>query len=389
MTSGSAKPGDGATPPRKEREWSPKFWDGMRFSAWIRLLARNGFRVGWQRWPLVALITALSLYQVVCRWWQWLWIGRHAAHTRIEQAPIFVIGHWRSGTTLLHELLVLDDRHAYPTTFECFAPNIFLMSEDFAIRWLGFLLPERRPMDNMAAGWERPQEDEFALCNLGLPSPYLTIAFPNEPPQYPEYLSLEDVPADGVEHWKQGLLGFLREVTHRHRKRLVLKSPPHTARVRVLAELFPDARFVHIVRDPYAVFPSTVHLWKRLYRLHGLQKPNYEGLEKYVLDNFAKMYEAFSAQRGSIAPERLCEVRYEDLVADPVGQVERIYESLDLSDFDRVRPALEAYMARTKDYKTNRFELPDEQRAQIESRWASFFEQYGYEVQGSKTAAGQ
>ena len=42
-------------------------------------------------------------------------------------APVFVIGHWRAGTTLLHELLVRDPRHTYPNTYDCFGPNHFLL----------------------------------------------------------------------------------------------------------------------------------------------------------------------------------------------------------------------------------------------------------------------
>ena len=48
-------------------------------------------------------------------------------------------------------------------------------------------------MDNMTAGWDCPQEDEFALCNMGLRSPYLTIAFPNHPPQDQEFFELAEV----------------------------------------------------------------------------------------------------------------------------------------------------------------------------------------------------
>ena len=135
-------------------------------------------------------------------------------------------------------------------------------------RWLGFLMPSRRPMDNMAAGWARPQEDEFALCMMGQPSPYLTIAFPNRPPQFSEYLDLQNLPPRAVARWQRAYLGFLRRLTFKDPRRLILKSPPHTCRIKLLLELFPDARFVHIVRDPYVVFPSTVNLWKSLYLAH-------------------------------------------------------------------------------------------------------------------------
>ena len=83
------------------------------------------------------------------------------------------------GTTLLHELLIRDPRHAFPTTYECLVPHHFLMTESWLPKLLWWMMPSRRPMDNMPAGWDRPQEDEFALCLLGQPSPYERIAFPN------------------------------------------------------------------------------------------------------------------------------------------------------------------------------------------------------------------
>ena len=122
-------------------------------------------------------------------------------------------------------------------------------------------------MDNMAAGFDRPQEDEFALCMLGEPSPYLTIAFPNRGPQYGDYLDLEGLSPRALASWKRTLYQFLQKITFRNPKRLILKSPPHTARLKVLRNLFPEAIFIHIVRDPFVVFPSTVNLWKSLYRV--------------------------------------------------------------------------------------------------------------------------
>ena len=168
-----------------------------------------------------------------------------------------MIGHWRSGTTLLHELLVLDSRHTYADTYDCFAPNHFLVSSWLIRPTLGLLMPARRPVDNMAAGWDHPQEDEFALCNMGVPSPYLTAAFPNCPSQYPEYLDLRDVPPAAVQRWKDSLRWFLTCLTVRRPKRIVLKSPAHTCRIKVLLEMFPNAKFVHIV--PRSIRDLPVH----------------------------------------------------------------------------------------------------------------------------------
>ncbi len=364
-------------PPRKS-EWAPHFWEGCEFFGWLRLLVQNRFAVDWPYVYVAVIVTFVSLCHSVLRQVQEILFGEQVANTPIPDDPIFIIGHWRTGTTLLHEYLILDERHNYPTTYECLDPNHFLLTEDFFRRWLRFLVPSRRPMDNMAAGWERPQEDEFALCMLGVPSPYLTIAFPNRPPQYSEYLDLEGLSPRALRQWKQAFVRFLRQVTYRNPRRLVLKSPPHSCRIPVLLEMFPNARFIHIVRDPYVVFPSTVNLWKSLYRAHGLQRPTFAGLEEYVFSTFLRLYDRLEAGRRLIPPGRYHELRYEDLVRDPVGQMRALYERLDLGGFENLLPRLKTYLEGTRGYETNRYELAPELREAITHRWGEVIDRYGY-----------
>jgi len=347
---------------------------------WFRELARNRFHIGLRRWGMALIHSPLSCMNSFLWLLQAVFYERRIAQVELTPPPLFVIGHWRSGTTLLHELLVSDSRHTYPNTFACFAPNHFLLSSWLFRWWLWLLLPSRRPMDDMPVGWDSPQEDEWALCNMGLPSPYLTLLFPNHPPAYPEYLDLNGLSPAALEQWKSGLLWFLRCLTLHKPGRIVLKNPMHTCRVRTLLEMFPDAKFVHIVRDPYTIFPSTIKLWKRMYRYHGLQMPHYVGLEEYVLDTFVRMYEAFRRDRPLLSEKQFCEVRYEDLVRNPLGEMQRIYAQLELGDFENVRPAIEAYLQRTRDYKVNRHELTPQAREQIAQRWAWYFQHYGYEI---------
>jgi hypothetical protein len=362
----------------KDRFWIPRFWDGMCVVGWFSLLWRNRFAVAPIRIAMAVIVGGLSFFNSFLWLIQIVLFGRKIERTRIEHDPIFVIGHWRSGTTLLHELLVRDPRHTYPDTYDCFAPNHFLASGWWMKPCLRVLLPSQRPIDNMPAGWDHPQEDEFALCNMGLPSPYLTIVFPNRPPQCQEYLDLGDVSGPALNRWKSGLLWFLKCLTLREPKRIVLKSPPHTARIRVLLDMFPRAKFVHIVRDPYVLFPSTMNLWKRLYRDQGLQVPTGEGLDEHVFQTLTRMYDAFDRDRGLLGPGQFCEVRYEELVADPTGQMRRVYEELKLGNFESARPGIEAYFAGQKDYQTNRYQITPEMRAEIARRWGKYVERYGY-----------
>jgi omega-hydroxy-beta-dihydromenaquinone-9 sulfotransferase len=361
-----------------DRPWIPRFWDGMCPGGWFSLLIRNRFAVSPIRIGMAVLIGVLSLMNFFLWLLQAILLGRKIARAQITQPPLFVIGHWRSGTTLLHELLVRDARHTYPDTYACFAPNHFLLSGWLIKPCLRMLLPTQRPMDNMPAGWDRPQEDEFALCNMGVPSPYLTITFPNRLPQCQEYLDMTGVPPESLKRWKHAFLWFLKCMTLRSPKRIVLKSPPHTARIRTLLDMFPDAKFVHIIRDPHVIFPSTMNLWKRLYLDQGLQTPTYEGLDEHVYTTFTRMYEAFERDRGLLGPGQLCDVRYENLIADPVGQMRRVYQDLRLGEFNAVQPEIEKYFAGQKDYKTNRYQITPEMRAEVGRRWGDFLQRYGY-----------
>ena len=149
----------------------------------------------------------------------------------------------------------------------------------------------------------------------------------------------------------------------------------------MLLDLFPNARFVYLVRDPYVVYPSMMKTWKRLHQYHGAQAPKHAGLEAYVLKTFEHLHRVFEEDRALIAPERLCVMRYEDLVSAPVAQMHRIYDDLDLGGFEEVKPRLEKFVAGLSDYVPNRHDLPPELREQIASRLADYIEKYGYSTE--------
>src|SRR6516164_5407450 len=125
----------------KPREWMPRIWEGCDFFAWMRLLCRNRFAVGLPYVYIAVVITFVSACHTVLRLIQEALYGSRVRHTPVRESPLFILGHWRTGTTLLHELLILDERHSFPTTYECLVPNHFLLTEAFFRRCVRFLLP--------------------------------------------------------------------------------------------------------------------------------------------------------------------------------------------------------------------------------------------------------
>ncbi|MCE9525467.1 MAG: sulfotransferase, partial [Planctomycetales bacterium] len=218
---------------------------------------------------------------------------------------------------------------------------------------------------------------------LAAPTPYERMAFPNDPPPYMEFLDMEGCEEADLKKFETALRDFVKVITYLHGKRILLKSPPHTGRIAFLSRLFPGAKFIHIVRDPYALFPSTVRLWKSLDEVQGLQMPlgtaaDEKQREEYVFECLTRMYRGFEKQRPEIDPKNICELRYEQLIKNPVAELERVYQELGLEDFAAVQAPLEAYVSKQKDYQPNKHELDEELKAEIRRRWGEYFEKYGY-----------
>ena len=118
-----------------------------------------------------------------------------------------------------------------------------------------------------------------------------------------------------------------------------------------------------------------------MYTSYGLQRcPSTDVIEQQVFDTFEEMYDKFEESRPLIETQRFIELRYEELVRDPVTTLAQIYEQLELGDFAPVRPAIERYASRSRNYKTNKYELSDETQKQIEHRWQMAFERFRYPV---------
>lgn len=359
---------------------SPRIWNGMLPHDLGKLMRENRYRIDKVRWPMATIAFAATAVPAVSVPLQRWLFARRADGMPLVDDPIFVIGHWRSGTTLLHEYLTVDDRFASPTTFQCFNPLSFLVTEWWLKPATSFLLPKQRPMDNMQMGWDVPQEDEFALMTMGLPTTYRRIAFPNGIPRHLDYLNMKGIPHQEFNRWKQGLRQFLQYLNFKYRRRLVLKSPPHTGRISILREMYPRAKFVHITRHPLKFVPSTMHMWGALDWSNGFQLPTNASLRDYVFKCYERLYEGYWRDCQDVPSESLITIRYEDFVQQPLSSLEQIYERLGLEQFERVSGTLIEKIKKDSDYRPNQHPLADDLRDEIVQRCRRYCEVFGYDL---------
>ena len=234
-------------------------------------------------------------------------------------------------------------------------------------------------MDNMEISLASPQEDEFALCSSTLMSPFMACVFPRQKQKFERYLTFKSADATELAAWEKAFMGLVKRLQFRDGRPLILKSPPHTARIRLLLELFPQARFVHIHRNPYHVFQSSHRLFQIMFTWHGLQRPRLDDLEDWILRQYQEMYEAFFEQKKLIPTGRFHEVAFERLEQDPIGEIRNLYQTLSLPEFACVEPAVRRYVESLSGYRKNRFpELSREMRERIAREWRVCFEQWGY-----------
>lgn len=354
---------------------------GSGLSNWLKTLFRNRFRVSLKKLPVAIIITVVSFFNSVLFWTEYVLLGFWVSRVRIQEPPVFILGHWRSGTTLVYELFNLDKRNVCPKTWDCFAANHFLLTGWLLKPLFSLLLPAKRPQDNMAVAMDLPQEDECALGCLGAPAPYMHFLFPDSRETYFSLYDIEQQDEKAQKKWQRTYLWFVKRLLFQNPGRFVSKSPTHTFRIKTLLKLFPDARFVHIFRNPFDVFQSTMKLYQSMYREYHVGAYSEAGLDDFVIRLYAQMDRKFEQTRQLIPKDHYCQLYYEDLVEHPDREMRRLYQTLNLGDYDAsLARALKAYFDERVEYRKNRLKQPSALPFHVRKRLAFFADKHGYDT---------
>jgi omega-hydroxy-beta-dihydromenaquinone-9 sulfotransferase len=334
----------------------------------------------------VALMTAASVAAAPLALAESMAFGRKLRRASV-QPPIFIVGHWRSGTTHLHNLLCQDPNFGYLTTYQAMAPDCSLVGDPWLRQLLSCVMPARRPMDDMDWPLDAPQEEEIALGKVLPWSFYNQFLFPRRARElFDKYVLFNGARPADLEEWKRQYLRILKVATlHAGGKRLVLKNPVNTARIGLLLEMFPPAQFIHIHRDPYEVFSSTRNLHRKVLAFSALQRVSSSDVDETVLHLYDAMMRRYLDEKERIPGRQLIDVRYDELVQRPLEVMERLYTRLGYDHFAHMRPRIEAYLRDLHGYRKNTFSpLTTEETARIEARWDFAFAALGYETGTSR-----
>lgn len=331
----------------------PHFMAFAPLDVWLRLLARA--RVSPRYWPRLAFALLSSALATVLTLPERLVLGVWRPWRKPRPAPaLIVLGYYRTGTTHLHYLLSCDPRMRTPVWCETLAPQGYALSWSFLRVFMIPFVSARRPQDDVAIGPDWPAEDDFALNNWALasslPGRFVT---PSHHDWYARFHDLAGLSEGERSRWEETQRAFVWKIASLGRgRRVLLKTPSHTARARALREMLgPDARFIHISRDPAAVIRSNVSMAQRLGVYNLEEPPAGDEVRRRIIAEYATTEAAYDRDRAAMPASVCTEVRYEDLVADPIGQLRSIYTALGIEWSDAFETRARGYLAEVRGYR--------------------------------------
>lgn len=304
-------------------------------------------------------------------------------HT-ITHHPIFVLGFYRSGTTYMHEFLSQDDRRGYHSVFQMIFPEIMLSSE----RWLlpimqgmSNLFNMQDPVHRIPLSWRfLGEEDATMTTSLNPMGAQWGYFFPTKMMDYfNKYVLFENLSEVKKEAWVNSFIYLLKKISIANNgKQLVLKSPPQTARVKLLLSLFPQAKFIFIHRNPYEVFASNRRFWKVADNIYTIGKTKNADIDSIILDTYYKTMDRYLLEKSAIPRGQLAEVAYADFIDKPLENMKRIYETLAIDDFDHCSAQMTSFASQQSVFTRLEHKLDSRDIERVSEKWGSFIKYWDY-----------
>lgn len=327
---------------------------------------------------------AIALSAALLRWpfttYERRWVSQ-AEPPASEPPPVFIVGHWRSGTTFLYNVLSRSPQFAYVDPLATGLPWDFLTLAKRLRPLLEKALPERRFIDQVQVTPDSPQEDEIALASMQPLSFYHGLYFPQHfTRHFQAGIFLEGCDEAEIQRWEWAMTHFCKKLQLQHPgQQLLIKNPVYTARVDQLRRLWPNAKFIHIYRNPYIVFQSTRNFYIKLFRELALQNFDAVPIDEVILESYPRMMNRLFEATSDLPKTDFVELRFEQFEADPMGHLEKIYAQLQLPGWEAAQPQFQHYLDSQKRYQKNRYTFPPSVIDQVQMHWQPFLDRWQYQ----------
>lgn len=335
-------------------------------------------------YPRLIILVLINLINWPFRTYERLFINPRFKKKEMEEPPIFIIGHWRSGTTHLHNLICQDPQMGFSTTYQVVFPDTFynVLGTFIFKNFTRLLIPGRRKGDSVILDTEYPQEEEFAIGDKTPLSFYYWWMFPRRIMKYyDEKIRYHGIASSQIESWKEDYLLLMKKALHKSGKKVFIsKNPPNTGRVKQLLQMFPNARFIHIHRNPVDVILSTRNFYDKMLPHLQLQKVNREKLNDDILSMYSMLMGDYLEQKELVPKEQLMEVSFDEMENKPKELLKEIYQQLGFKGYENAQAHFDAYIEKSKHYKKNKHSIDKSLLDAIQKECAFSMELYNYSL---------
>lgn len=303
--------------------------------------------------------------------------------TKLDPPPVFIVGHWRSGTTLLHQLISHDPQFCFLDFGQIVAPNDILGWIQHFYRFvISYVLPSDRGYDRVKLDLDTPQEEEIALAGLNPLSYYRAYYFPQQMARhFAQSVLFEGVEPREREDFGHAYLTLAKMLSlSRGGRRPLFKNPSSTARLALLKEVFPGAKFIYIHRNPYEVFCSSLSRYPRLVAAFSWQ--GYENVDyrEMVFHKYERLLRTYLAQVTAIPQGNCVETSFEAITTDPESEVRRLYLHLGIGAVEDAVAAMRPHFDSMRVYQRNQHEIRRADVERIRKDWQFSLERWPYAV---------
>lgn len=304
---------------------------------------------------------------------------------QISKDPIFILGYYRTGTTFLQRLFSQNKQLGYQTIFHSALPELSMAFGWLLKPLLHFitrLFHFKNNFHKVTFTWDFPGEEDVAMAGFTFyETPNWGNLFPKHFNNYYEAYAWSPEGEPTSVQWKKNYMFWLKKLSLLNNgKQLVLKSPPNTARIETLLELFPNARFVCIHRNPKQVYMSCKLFWRITETHYALQTIPQKAINRLILDSFNCTMQCYHSLKHKIPKGNLFEITHESLAANPFERFKSLYTEMAIEGFDGIEETIRCFVQKTRNYPFTNYELPIEEQQQVETEWA-FHIQYWEQLQ--------
>jgi hypothetical protein len=333
-------------------------------------------------YPRLLAITLINLINWPFRTYERTLINPKYRKAGINEDPVFILGHWRSGTTHLHNLLCQDPQMGYTTTFQSVFPDtLFNIAGRFIFKnFTKLLIPGKRKGDNVKLDPSLPQEEEFALGDKTPVCFYYFWMFPQQILKYYDsFIRFNQIPEKDFIAWKNDYkLLITKSLKNTGRQRFLSKNPTNTGRIKVLLEIFPNAKFIHIHRNPVEVFLSMRNFFDKMLPPLQLQSISQKELDDHTFTIYKNIMADYFGQKQLIPAGNLVEISFDELEKDPEIILKNIYSKLNLDGFEKAGPLFKSYLHNMGTYTKNKHYISKSQLKRIQDEWGFAMEKLNY-----------